>query len=127
MNKNIRVSSNKSFGIVFFIFFIAVSFYPLINYEEIKLWALILSLIFLILGLIDSSILTPLNLLWFKFGIFLGKVISPFIMGLVFFIVVIPTGLLMKLFKKDLLRLKKSDKQSYWIERKSKSRMKDQF
>jgi len=127
MNKNIRVSSNKSFGIVFFIFFIAVSFYPLINYEEIKLWALILSLIFLILGLIDSSILTPLNLLWFKFGIFLGKVISPFIMGLVFFIVVTPIGLLMKLFKKDLLRLKKSDKQSYWIERKSKSRMKDQF
>ena len=127
MNKNITVSSNKSFGIVFFIFFIAVSLYPLINHEEIKLWALILSLIFLILGLIDSSILTPLNLLWFRFGIFLGKVISPFIMGLVFFIVVTPTGLLMKLFKKDLLRLKKSNKQSYWIERKSKSRMKDQF
>lgn len=127
MEQDLKPGSNKSFGIVFFIFFIAVSFYPLINYEEIKLWALILSLIFLILGLIDSSILTPLNLLWFKFGIFLGKVISPFIMGLVFFIVVIPTGLLMKLFKKDLLRLKKSDKQSYWIERKSKSRMKDQF
>lgn len=127
MEQDLKPGSNKSFGIVFFIFFIAVSFYPLINYEEIKLWALILSLIFLILGLIDSSILTPLNLLWFKFGIFLGKVISPFIMGLVFFIVVTPIGLLMKLFKKDLLRLKKSDKQSYWIERKSKSRMKDQF
>ncbi len=127
MNKKIKVSSNKSFGIVFFIFFIAVAFYPLINNEEYRLWALIISLIFLILGLINSSFLTPLNLLWFKFGILLGRIVSPIIMGLVFFGVVTPTGLIMKLFKKDLLRLKRNEKKSYWIERKTKSEMKNQF
>lgn len=127
MNKKIKVSSNKSFGIVFFIFFIAVAFYPLINNEEYRLWALIISLIFLILGLINSSFLTPLNLLWFKFGMLLGRIVSPIIMGLVFFGVVTPTGLIMKLFKKDLLRLKRNEKKSYWIERKTKSEMKNQF
>ena len=127
MNKKIKVSSNKSFGIVFFIFFIAVAFYPLVNNEEYRLWALIISLVFLILGLVNSSILTPLNLLWFKFGMLLGRVVSPIIMALVFFVVVTPTGLIMRLFQKDLLKLKKKDKKSYWIERKSKSEMKNQF
>jgi len=127
MNKKIKVSSNKSFGIVFFIFFIAVAFYPLVNNEEYRLWALIISLVFLILGLINSSVLTPLNLLWFKFGMLLGRVVSPIIMALVFFVVVTPTGLIMRLFQKDLLKLKKKDKKSYWIERKSKSEMKNQF
>ena len=127
MNKKIKVSSNKSFGIVFFIFFIAVAFYPLVNNEEYRLWALIISLVFLILGLINSSVLTPLNLLWFKFGMLLGRIVSPIIMALVFFGVVTPTGLLMKFFQKDLLKLKKKDKKSYWIERKSKSDMKNQF
>ena len=127
MNKKIKVSSNKSFGIVFFIFFIAVAFYPLVNNEEYRLWALIISLVFLILGLINSSVLTPLNLLWFKFGMLLGRIVSPIIMALVFFGVVTPTGLLMKFFQKDLLKLKKKDKKSYWIERKSKSEMKNQF
>ena len=127
MNKKIKVSSNKSFGIVFFIFFIAVAYYPLLNKEEYRLWALIISLVFLILGLVNSSILTPLNLLWFKFGMLLGRVVSPIVMALVFFIVVTPTGLIMKLFQKDLLKLKKKNKKSYWIERKSKSEMKNQF
>jgi hypothetical protein len=127
MNKKIKVSSNKSFGIVFFIFFLAVSLYPLINNEEYRLWALITSLIFLILGLFNSSILTPLNLLWFKFGMLLGRIVSPIVMALVFFIVVTPTGLIMKLFKKDLLQLKRKNKKSYWIEKKSKSKMSNQF
>ena len=127
MNKKIKVSSNKSFGIVFFIFFLAVSLYPLINNEEYRLWALITSLIFLIFGLFNSSILTPLNLLWFKFGMLLGKIVSPIVMALVFFIIVTPTGLIMKLFQKDLLQLKKKNKKSYWIERKSKSKMSNQF
>ena len=127
MNNKIKVSSNKSFGIVFFIFFLAVALYPLLNNEEYRLWALIISLIFLILGLINSSILTPLNLLWFKFGMLLGRIVSPIVMALVFFIVVTPTGLIMKLFKKDLLQLKKKDKKSYWIEKKSKSKMSNQF
>tara|TARA_Y100001936_G_C15556802_1_gene400234 strand:- start:10 stop:393 length:384 start_codon:yes stop_codon:yes gene_type:complete len=127
MSKKIKVSSNKSFGIVFFVVFVVIGFYPLINQEDFRLWSLIIALIFLGLGLINSSILTPFNLLWFKFGMLLGRVVSPIIMALVFFGVVTPTGLIMKIFKKDLLKLKRKDKKSYWIERKTKSEMKNQF
>ena len=127
MTKKINVSSNKSFGIVFFIFFAAVAFYPLINQDEFRLWALIISIVFLILGLINSSVLTPLNLIWFKFGMLLGNFVSPIIMALVFFCIVTPTGFIMKLFNKDILRLKKKEKKTYWIERKTKSEMKNQF
>ena len=124
----IKVSSNKSFGLVFFIFFLIIAIYPLINSESIRLWALILSLIFLILGLFNSPILLPLNLIWFKFGIFLGKIVSPFIMGVIFFLVVTPTGLIMRLLGKDLLNLKFNDNKSYWIKKKDpKSKMKNQF
>ncbi len=127
MNKKTKVSSNKNFGIVFFVVFLVISLYPLINQEAFRLWAIIIALIFLGLGLINSSILTPLNLLWFKFGMLLGRIVSPIIMAFVFFGVVTPTGLIMKLLRKDLLKLKRKDKKSYWIERKTKSEMKNQF
>jgi len=124
----ITVGSNKSFGIVFCIFFLIVSLYPLINGESIRLWSIILSGIFLILGLLNSRVLTPLNILWFKFGILLGRFISPIVMGLVFFLVVTPTGIIMRLFKKDLLKLKKNNSNTYWINKEeSKSDMKNQF
>ena len=124
----IKVGSNKSFGIVFCVFFLIVSLYPLINGENIRLWSLFLSVIFLILGLLNSRILTPLNILWFKFGIFLGRFVSPIVMGLVFFLVVTPTGLILRMFKKDLLKLKKSNSNTYWINRSEpKSDMKNQF
>ena len=127
MNK-IKVGSNKNFGIVFFIFFLIVALYPLVNQESIRIWAVILSVTFLILGLINSQALTPLNILWFKFGILLGKIISPIVMGLVFFLVVTPTGIIMRLLKKDLLKLKKNKLNTYWINRsESKSDMKNQF
>ena len=119
--------NNKSFGIVFFIFFLILSLYFYFTESNINLYLISISLIFLILGLINSSILTPLNILRFKFGMLLGSVISPIIMALVFFGVVTPTGLIMKLFNKDLLILKKKNKKSYWIERKTKSKMKNQF
>ena len=99
---NVKIGSNRSFGIVFFIVFLLVSIYPLINGENIRYWSLIISLIFLILGFLNSKILTPLNKTWFKFGIFLGRIISPFIMGIIFFFVVTPTGLLMRIFKKGM-------------------------
>ena len=78
-------SSNRSFGVVFFIVFLIISLYPILNHGEIRLWALIISSIFLILGLVNSKLLSPLNNLWFRFGIFLGKIISPIIMGIIFF------------------------------------------
>ena len=121
-------SSNKSFGIVFFILFIIIGFYPLLNDGYLRIWSIVVSIIFLILGLINAKILTPLNKVWFKFGIILGKIVSPIIMLLIFFLVVTPTGLIMRLLKKDLLSLKFNNEKSYWIEKKGpKSQMKDQF
>ena len=127
-NTEIKISSNKSFGVVFFIVFLLISIYPLINNGELRIWSLITSIIFLFLGLINSKVLTPLNKLWFKFGLLLGKVISPLIMGIIFFIVVTPTALIMRIIGKDLLNLKFNNKKSYWIEKTGpKSKMKNQF
>jgi len=124
----IKISSNRSFGIVFFIFFLIVSLYPILNKDSLRVWSIIISLAFLILALTNSKILTPLNKIWFKIGIILGKIVSPFIMGIIFFLVVTPTGLIMKLFGKDLLNLKYNNKNSYWIEKVGpKSKMKNQF
>ena len=123
-----KTSSNRSFGIVFFIVFLFISLYPLIYSGEIRIWSVIISFIFLVLGLFNSKILTPLNKYWFKFGIFLGKIISPMIMGIIFFLVVTPTGLIMRLLGKDILNLKYNKNQSYWIEKNGpKSKMKNQF
>jgi len=125
---DIKISSNRSFGIVFFIVFILIAFYPLINQQEIRIWSVLISLLFLILGIINSKILTPLNKVWFKFGIFLGKIISPIVMGLIFFLVVTPIAFLMRMLKKDLLNLKFSKNNSYWVEKTDpKSTMKNQF
>ena len=124
----IKISSNRSFGVIFFVVFLLIALYPLINNGEVRLWSLITSIIFLTLGLLNSKFLNPFNKLWFKFGIILGKIISPLIMGIIFFIVVTPTGIIMRLFKKDLLNLKYNTKESYWIDKTGpKSKMKNQF
>ena len=121
-------SSNKSFGIVFVLLFIIISFYPILNNESFRLWSLIISLIFLILGLLNSSLLTPLNKIWFKFGILLGKIFSPLIMVTIFFLVVTPIGVFMRILRKDLLNLNFNNSSSYWIKKESpKSSMKKQF
>ncbi len=128
MNSEIKIGSNKSFGIVFFIVFFLIATYPLINNQDVRLWFLLISFIFLILGLINSKILNPLNKLWFKFGIFLGKIVSPIVMGIIFFFVVTPTGIIMRVLGKDLLNLKYNNNKSYWIEKNGpKSKMKNQF
>ena len=128
MDDKIKLGSNRSFGIVFFVVFLLVSFYPLINEENIRYWSLFISFIFLILGLLNSKILTPLNKIWFKFGILLGNIISPIVMAIVFFVVVTPTGIIMKILRKDLIGLKKNNKNTYWIEKKAKmTSMKNQF
>ena len=125
---DIKIGSNRSFGIVFFVVFLIIATYPLINGDELRLWSLIISIVFLFLGLVNSKILNPLNKLWFKFGIFLGKIISPLVMGIIFFLVVTPIGLLMRLLNKDLLKLKFNSNSSYWIEKNEpKSKMKNQF
>jgi len=128
MSNKIEIGSNKSFGIVFFIFFLIISLWPIKNGQDIRLWSLVISIIFLFLGLINSKLLTPLNRIWFKFGLLLGKVVSPVVMGAVFFLVVTPTGIIMRLLEKDLLNLKKSNCKSYWVEKKNENTsMKNQF
>jgi len=125
---NVKIGTNRSFGIVFFIVFLLISIYPLINQGELRIWSLLISLLFLILGIINSKVLSPLNKVWFKFGIFLGKIISPIIMGIIFFFVVTPIAFLMRILKKDLLNLKYNKNRSYWIEKTDpKSTMKNQF
>ncbi len=125
---DIKKSSNKSFGIVFSIVFLLIGLYPLINYDQIRFWALIIAFIFLTLGLLNSKILTPLNEIWFKIGIILGKLISPIIMAIIFFFVVTPIALLMRLAKKDILNLRYNNNETYWMEKSTKkSTMKNQF
>ena len=126
--KKIKIGSNKSFGIVFFLFFCIISIFPLLKDGNIRIWSLIIAIIFLILGLLNSKILTPLNKIWFKFGILLGSFVSPIVMGIVFFVIVTPTSLIMRVLGKNLLHLKKSNKKTYWIARsKIESKMKNQF
>ena len=124
----IKRSSNKNFGIVFFVVFIIIGFWPLLDINTYRLWAIIIAVIFLTLGFMNSKLLTPLNILWFKFGIFLGKIVSPIVMGVIFFFVVTPIAILMRISKKDLLNLKFNNKETYWIKKNNyKSKMKNQF
>ena len=128
MSNDLETSSNKSFGLVFFIVFLIIAIYPIFKNGDIRIWSLIISFVFLSLGLINSKILTPLNKMWFKLGLLLGKIVSPLIMLFIFFFVVTPIGLLMKILKKDLLNLKFNNDKSYWIEKNNiKSKMKNQF
>ena len=125
----IKISSNRSFGLVFFVVFLIIALWPLKSGEEFRLWSLVLSIIFFILGIFNSQLLTPLNKLWFKFGMFLGLIVSPIVMGIVYFLVVTPIGIFMRLLGKDLLKTSKAKNAStYWIKRINKqSTMKKQF
>ena len=128
MKKINKKSSNRSFGYVFFIVFLILGIWPLINDESIRIWSILLSFAFLVLGFLNSKILSPLNYIWFQFGLFLGNFISPIIMALLFFVVISPIGLIMRLFGKDSLMKKYSNKSSYWIKReKGMNSMKRQF
>ena len=123
-----KISSNRSFGILFFIVFLLIAIWPIFNGETFRLWALVRSTMFLILGLLNSRILTPLNKAWVKFGELLGMVIAPIVMAIIYFIIITPIGLLMRLLGKDLLNMKFNKNKSYWIKReKNIGSMKKQF
>ena len=122
-------SSNRSFGLLFFLVFLILGLWPLKNSLDPNLYLISISAVFLILGLTNSKILTPLNKLWIKFGEILGMIIAPLVMALVYFIVLTPISLIVRIFGKDLLGLKfLKQKNSYWINRKKKRlSMKKQF
>ena len=122
-------SSEKSFGVVFSIVFLIVALYPLINSESLRIWALVVSIIFFLLAFLAPKILVLPNKLWFKFGLLVGSIVAPIVMTLIYFVTVLPTGLIMRLLGKDLLK-QKLDKnaKSYWIEREQPmGSMKNQF
>ena len=128
MQPKIKLPTNRNFGIVFSIVFLIIALWPLLKQNDLRLWSLSISGIFFVLGLLNSKLLLPLNKIWFKFGILLGSIIAPIVMGIVFFLVVTPTGLIMKLFRKDLLNLKKNKKETYWLDKdNSNSSLKNQF
>ena len=124
-----KISSNRNFGLVFSFVFLIISLWPLLNGSTIRIWSIFIAIVFLILGLINSNLLKPLNILWFKFGVALGAIVAPITMGFVFFAVVTPTGFIMKLLGKDLLNSKyNKNKKTYWItQNKLKGSMKQQF
>ena len=123
-----KVSSNRNFGIVFFVVFLLISIWPIIDGHSLRIWSLIISFTFLSLGLLNSKILSPLNLLWIKFGEILGKIIAPLVMGIIYFIVITPIGLFMRFIGKDILGKKFLKTQSYSIKReKNIGSMKRQF
>ena len=126
---HIKNSSNKSFGIVFSIIFLLIFLWPLLDDKGLRIWAIVPSIIFLVLGLNNSKILTLPNLAWIKLGIFLGKFVAPIVMGIIFFLVITPIGYLARLVGKDFLNLKKNNtKKTYWIEKNNyKTSMKKQF
>jgi hypothetical protein len=123
-----KKENNKSFGILFFIIFLLIALWPLINSQFIRLWALVIASIFLVLGITNSKILTPIKKAWIKLGEILGKIIAPIVMGFIYFIIITPIGLLMRLIGKDVLNLKFNKNESYWIKRaKNLNTMKRQF
>tara|TARA_Y100001958_G_C20927040_1_gene338936 strand:+ start:40 stop:417 length:378 start_codon:yes stop_codon:yes gene_type:complete len=123
-----KIASNRSFGLVFFVVFFIIALWPLLNGDSIRLWSAIIASVFLILGAINSKLLNPLKILWIKFGEKLGRIIAPIIMALVYFIVLTPIGILMRILGKDLLNLKYSKEKTYWIVRdKNIGPMKRQF
>ena len=128
MQPKIKLPTNRNFGIVFSIVFLIIALWPLLKQNDLRLWSLFISGIFFVLGLFNSKLLSPLNKIWFKFGMLLGTFISPVVMCIVFFLVVTPTGLIMKLFGKDLLNLKKNKKETYWLDKDNlNSSLKNQF
>ena len=123
-----KISSNRSFGILFSIVFLIIAFWPIISGDPLRLWSIPISVIFLVLGLLNSKLLNPLNIVWVKFGELLGRIIAPIVMAIIYFIIVTPIGLFMRLIGKDLLNIKFSKANTYWIKREKKiGSMKKQF
>ena len=128
-NQKLKMGSERGFGLVFFCFFLIVTAWPMLSGGAPRLWALVAALIFLTLALACPTVLAPLNRLWFQFGLLLGKIVTPIVMSLVFFLTVLPTGIIMRLLGKDLLN-RKIDRSapSYWVKRQDPvGSMRNQF
>ena len=126
--KKKSINSNKSFGILFFVVFFLYGIWPILSSNEIRIWSLSMGIIFLILGLLNSKLLTPFHNIWLKFGTLLGRIVSPIVLFLVYFVFITPIAVIIRLSGKDLLKKKFNKSPSYWIKRgKNIGTMKKQF
>ena len=112
-----KKNSAKSFGYLFFGIFLVLAIWVYIKNQNLNYFLISASIVFLVLTVIKSKLLDVLNDLWIKFGELLGKIIAPIVMSIVFFLIVTPIGLILKIVKKDLLKLKFNNDKSYWIEK----------
>ena len=113
--------SNRTFGLIFAAIFLLIALWPLINGASPRTWALIIVALFALPALLFPRVLTPLNAAWAKFGLFMHKIVNPILMGLIFFLTVLPTGLMLKLFGKDPMRRKLDvNATTYWQQRDDK-------
>mgnify|MGYP001243521008 CR=1 FL=1 len=125
---NLKIPSNRNFAFVFASVFLIIALWPILNNGEIRIWSILISIIFISLGILNSKLLTPFNKMWFKLGIYLGKFVSPLVMMIIFFLIVTPIGFVMKIIRKDILNLKFNKSLSYWIKRENKkTSMKQRF
>ena len=123
-----KKNPGRSFGIIFFIFFLIVSFWPEFDLKKIKLFPFVIAIIFFSLAIIAPKYLLPLNSAWIKLGELLGKFISPIVMALIYFLVITPIAIMLKIFGKDLLKIKFNKDSTYWTNRKKNmGSMKKQF
>ena len=123
-----KKNSNRTFGILFFIVFFTIGIWPILDNADLRWWSIITSLIFLFFGIINSKILTPFNRIWIKIGELLGKVLAPIVMSMIYFLIVTPMAIFLKLLRKDLLKIKFTPVTTYWIKRDKKfGTMKKQF
>tara|TARA_B100000073_G_C23354844_1_gene420374 strand:+ start:124 stop:546 length:423 start_codon:yes stop_codon:yes gene_type:complete len=130
--QDIQIGSNKSFGIVFAVVFFVIALWPLMDEGNFRVWALVTGIILFLISFIYPSIYKPFNYIWFKFGLLLGKIVTPIVMGFLYFFTITPTALIMRTLKKRPLDLEFDDSlDSYWKYRDppgpSSESMKNQF
>jgi len=117
-DEELRMGSERGFGVVFTVVFAVVGLFPLFSSATPRWWALIIAAVILAVALLRPALLRPLNAVWFRFGLLLHKITNPLIMGLIFFLAVTPTALVMRLMRRDPLHRRfDPDASSYWIER----------
>ena len=124
----VKPLANRTFGLIFAAIFTLIALLPILFGGDLRQWAALLAAAFFIPAVLFPKILAPLNLLWAKFGLLMHKIVNPILMGLIFFVAVLPTGIIMRLLGKDSMQRKfNADATSYWIDRESGSLSKDSY
>jgi predicted membrane metal-binding protein len=123
-----KTASERSFGILFAVVFAVIAFWPLLKGDGVRWWALAIAIVFAVFAFLAPGVLKPLNRAWMAVGRLLNKIVSPVVLGLLYIVAVVPTGLALRLTGKDPLRLKLDRKAStYWQKRDPAGHPSDSF